>query len=138
MRSASGGGSEQPYLASVTTDDKGATVFEQDMHPGGFRLEVEPTIGADGYMAAITLMADYASAAPVEHGEKIVDTRGRTLEFPLTDHHRARTITTTFIPHHHARLIHLWRPTGRPEFETGDVLQVMFLTCDIMRDGAPQ
>lgn len=95
--SMSGDASGQPYLASVTTDDQGAPVFEQAVHQGGFCLEAEPTIDADGYVANITLVAGHASATPVQHGEKIIDTHGRTLEFPLTDHFRARTTTSTCI-----------------------------------------
>lgn len=134
-RLTSGSRVAQSYLAGVTTDGKGVTVFEEGTHEGGFRLELEPTVGADGYVAWIGLAADFATAPPTEHRETLIDTRGLPLEFPLTDHHRAKITTLTTIPHHHARLIHLWKPTGKPEPANEDVLQVLFITCDIMRDG---
>jgi hypothetical protein len=33
------------------------------------------------------------------------------------------------------RLLSLYKPTGKPEFEKEDILQAIFITCDILRAG---
>jgi len=37
------------------------------------------------------------------------------------------------MPDGSARLLVLYKPTGKPEFEKDDILQAMFITCDLLR-----
>ena len=32
-----------------------------------------------------------------------------------------------------AKLLSLYKPTGKPEFEKEDILQAVFITCDLLR-----
>ncbi len=99
----------------------------------GLNLELEPTIGADGVTVDLTLDPEFHTAPPFEHREHIIDTQGHRLEFPLTDYFTAKVTTGITIPAGSARLLSLHKPTGKPEFEKEDILQAIFITCDLLR-----
>lgn len=126
---------EHIAIADVSVNDKGEPVFEQEMRQVGLRVELEPTVGADGVTVELTLAPEFHTAAPFEHREHVIDTQGRRLEFPLTDYHVAKTTTGITMPDGTVRLLSLYKPTGKPEFEKEDILQAIFITCDILRTG---
>lgn len=120
-------------ITAVDVDDKGVPSFTQEMRQVGFRLELEPTIGADGVTVDLTLAPEFHTAPPFEHREHVIDTQGRRLEFPLTDYYAAKVVTGITISDGSARLLSLHKPAGRPGFEKEDILQAIFITCDILR-----
>lgn len=122
-------------ITEVSVNDKGEPFFTQEMRRVGLRVEVEPTVFSDGVTVDLTLAPEFHTAAPFEHREHIIDTQGRRLEFPLTDYHAAKVNTAITLPDGTARLLSLYKPTGRPEFEKEDILQAIFITCDILRVG---
>ena len=124
---------EHIFLADVSLNDKQQLSFNQEMRQIGLRLELEPTVGSDGATIELTLSNEFHTAPPFEHREHITDTQGRRLEFPLTDFFTTRTTTAIAIPSGSARLLSLSKPTGKPEFEKEDILQAIFITCDILR-----
>ncbi len=126
---------EHISIAEVTVNDKSEPIFEQEMRQVGLRVELEPTVGADGVTVELTLAPEFHTAAPFEHREHVIDTQGRRLEFPLTDYHSAKVTTGITMPDGTARLLSLYKPTGKPEFEKEDILQAIFITCDILRVG---
>jgi len=134
-RATSTQASEHISFTGVSVNDKSEPAFEQEMRQVGLRVELEPTVFSDGVTADLTLAPEFHTAAPFEHREHIIDTQGRRLEFPLTDHHVAKLTTGITIPDGTARLLSLYKPTGRPEFEKDDILQAIFITCDILRTG---
>lgn len=117
-------------LSAVKVNDKGETEFDQDTREVGLTLSTEPTSRADGLAIESTLKLEFHPAEPLEHREHVIDSQGHQLELPLTDYQVVHLTTGTLIPSGAARLIGLWKPTGRPEFEEEDILQVLFLTCD--------
>lgn len=120
-------------IAEVGVDDKGVPSLATEMRQVGFRLELEPTVGADGVTVELTLAPEFHTAPPLEHREHVIDTQGRRLEFPLTDYHVAKVTTGITIPDGSTRLLSLHKPAGRSEFEKEDILQAIFITCDILR-----
>jgi len=124
---------EHIFIAEVSLDDKQQLSFSQEMRQVGLRLELEPSVGSDGATVELTLAPDFHTAPPFEHREHLIDTQGRRLEFPLTDFFTTRTTTGITIPSGSARLLSLYKPTGKPEFEKDDILQAIFITCDILR-----
>ena len=87
----------------------------------------------DGSTVAITLDPEFHTAEPQEHREVVIDTQGRKVEFPLTDYHAAKIVTSMMMPEGTARLLGVWKPTGKPEVESADILQAVFITCDLLR-----
>lgn len=126
---------EHIAIAEVTVNEKGEPVFGQEMHQVGLRVEVEPTVGADGATVEMNIAPEFHTAPPLEHREHVIDTQGRRLEFPLTDFHVSKVSTCITMPDGTARLLSLYKPTGKPEFEKEDILQAIFITCDILRTG---
>jgi hypothetical protein len=122
-------------ITEVSVNDKGDPFFTQEMRRVGLLLELEPTVGADGVTVELNIAPEFHTAAPFEHREHVIDTQGRRLEFPLTDYHAAKVVTAITMPDGTARLLSLHKPTGQPEFEKEDILQAIFITCDILRVG---
>lgn len=119
----------------VSVNEKGEPHITQETRNVGLQVELEPTVGADGVTVEITLAPEFHTAPPLEHREHLIDTQGRRHEFPLTDYHTTKVTTGLSVIDGSVRLLSLHKPTGRPEFEKEDVLQVMFLTCDILHAG---
>lgn len=128
-------GIEHIAITEVSVNEKGEPVFGQEARKNGLRIELEPTVGADGVTVELNIAPEFHTAAPFEHREHVIDTQGRKLEFPLTDYHFAKVTTALTLPDGTARLLSLYKPTGRPEFEKEDVLQAIFITCDLLRVG---
>ena len=126
---------ESIFIADVNVNEKGEPYFTQEMRPVGLTVELEPTVGSSGLTVELTLSAEFHTAPPYEHREHLIDTQGRRLEFPLTDYFTAKTTTSITIPSGSARLLSLYKPTGKPEFDKEDILQAIFITCDILRPG---
>lgn len=126
---------QQQVITEVSVNDKGEPFFTQEMRKVGLLLELEPLVFADGVTVELNIAPEFHTAAPLEHREHILDTQGRRLEFPLTDYHSAKVNTAITMPDGTARLLSLYKPTGKPEFEKEDILQAIFITCDILRVG---
>ncbi|MDP1588809.1 MAG: hypothetical protein Q8M07_13755 [Prosthecobacter sp.] len=128
-------GTQHNALAEVGINKAGdPEIFTESRHVG-LKVELDPTVVADGRTVELTLDPEFHTAAPFEHRERILDTQGRKLEFPLTDYHSAKVTTAITMPSGTARLLSLYKPTGKPEFEKEDILQAIFITCDILRVG---
>ena len=126
---------EHTSVTNVHVNEKGEPAFNQEMRNVGLTVELEPTVGADGETIELNLAPEFHTAPPIEHREHIIDTQGRRLEFPLTDYFTSKVTTGITVPSGSARLLSLYKPTGKPEFEKDDILQVIFITCDILRPG---
>lgn len=125
-------GTEHLSMEDIALDSKGAPVFERKTSLVGLSLEMEPAFQGDRALVSLTLGSEFHMAAPAERQEHVTDPHGRRLDFPLTDYRRASLVTSLTLRDGTAHLLHVWKPTGKPEFEKADVLQVMFLTCDIL------
>ena len=126
-------GAEHTALADVRISKEGKPEIITETRNVGFKVELEPTIGPDGQLADINIAHEFHTAPPFEHREHILDTQGRKLSFTLTDYHIAKVTTCTTLPSGTVRLLSLHKPTGKPEFEKEDILQAIFITCDILR-----
>ncbi|MCX6850591.1 MAG: hypothetical protein NTY98_16850 [Verrucomicrobia bacterium] len=119
---------EHLSLGEVKVNDQGETEFIQDTRQIGLILTIEPTWRAAGRAIESNISLEFHPAEPQEHREHILDSQGRSLELPLTDYQVVHLTTTTLIPSGAARLIGLWKPTGKPEFEQEDILQMLIIT----------
>ncbi len=105
-------------------------VVDSDVRLVGFRTEVEVSKTAPHAAPGFILRFEFHPAAPSEHREYVIDAKGRRVEFPLTDFHVMKLTTETAVPDSNARLLAVWKPVGKPEWEKADILQVLFITCD--------
>jgi len=114
-------GVKQPFLTEV---------LASDVRLVGFCTEVELGKTAPHTAPGFIISSEFHPAAPSEHREYVIDAQGRRLEFPLTDFHVMKLTTETVVPDGNARLLAVWKPVGKPEWEKADILQVLFITCD--------
>ncbi len=128
-------GSERKTLCELSLDDKAQPVPKQETRHIGLNIELEPTTSKDSPFVNLILSAEYHTAPPLEHREHLIDTQGRRLELPLTDFFTSKTTTDITLSSGSTRLLSLYKPTGKPEFEKDDILQAIFITCDILRSG---
>ncbi|HBJ82829.1 MAG TPA: hypothetical protein DDZ88_02930 [Verrucomicrobiales bacterium] len=135
VRATTQQGAEHTALADMHISKEGVPEIITETRNVGFKVELEPTIAREGHLAELFFSSEFHTAPPFEHREHILDTQGRRLEFPLTDYHVAKVTTGITMPDGTARLLSLYKPTGRPEFENEDILQAIFITCDILRVG---
>jgi hypothetical protein len=126
-------GVEHTALTETRIDSDNKSEIITENRNVGLTVELEPTIGADGTTIELTPSTEFHTAAPFEHREHIIDTQGRRLESPLTDYFTAKLTTGFSILDGTTRLLSLYKPTGKPEFEKDDILQAIFITCDILR-----
>lgn len=126
---------EHTAITNITLNEKGEPVFKQEMRRVGLTVELEPTIGAEGVTVELSLAPEFHTSPPFEHREYITDTQGRRLEFPLTDYFTSKLTTSITLPDGTTRLLSLYKPTGNPDLEKADILQAIFITCDILRSG---
>ncbi|WP_395744217.1 hypothetical protein [Prosthecobacter sp.] len=123
---------EHTALSSVSITPKGQPLFKQTTRNVGLIITLEPTLGADRSTIEVNISPEFHTAPPLEHREHLIDTQGRRLEFPLTDYFTSQLTTGITIIDGTARLLSLYKPTGTPEFEKQDILQVIFITCDLL------
>jgi|GEM_PF-844317 len=126
-------GSEHKSISELSLDDKAKPAFKQETRHIGLNIELEPTTSKDSPFVNLLLSAEYHTAPPLEHREHLIAPQGHRLEFPLTDFFTSKTTTGITLPSGTARLLSLYKPTGKPEFEKQDTLQAIFITCDILR-----
>ncbi|MBE2285938.1 MAG: hypothetical protein IAE77_20950 [Prosthecobacter sp.] len=135
VRATTQQGTESAGLSDLRIAKDGKTEILTESRNVGFKVEVEPSVEADGTTVEMNIACEFHTAPPLEHREHVIDTQGRRLEFPLTDYHVSKVSTCITIPDGTARLLSLYKPTGKPEFEKEDILQAIFITCDILRTG---
>ncbi|MBN8419528.1 MAG: hypothetical protein J0L73_11470 [Verrucomicrobia bacterium] len=126
---------EHTSVTNVTVNADGVPAFVQEMREVGLHLVIEPTVSSDGILVEPNITLESHTAPPLEHREHLTDTQGRRLEFPLTDYFTTKLTTGITIPDGTTRLLSLSKPTGNPELEKQDILQAIFITCDILRSG---
>lgn len=125
-------GHDGAALSGLALDGQGGSLPWHDPLFSGLLLKLEPTLGADGVRVGLTLASEFHTAPPLPRQEHLMDDQGRRVDFVLTDSNRARLTTDLNILDGHTQLVHLWQPTGKAELEKADVLQVMFITSDIL------
>lgn len=125
-------GHDGAILSGLALDGQGGSLPRHDPLFSGLRLKLQPNLGVGGVCVGLTLASEFHTAPPLPRQEHLMDDQGRRVEFVLTDTHLARLTTDLNILDGHTQLVHLWRPTGSTEFIMEDVLQAMFITCDVL------
>lgn len=126
-------GREHSAVFGVSVNEQGEPFFKQEMRNVGLKIELEAIVGADGILVELAPHIEFHTAEPLEHREEVIDPLGGKLERPLTDYFTSKITTGITIPDGSAHLLSLYKPTGKPEFEKQDILQAIFITCNILR-----
>ena len=95
----------------------------------GTMLEVDPIIGADDVTVDLNVFLEHHTAPPTMHPITLASpdkgTVLTTVEMP--EFHCKRLTTQMTMRANTVKLIGAWRPTGKPELENSQLMQVAFL-----------
>lgn len=124
---------EHPYIVALGHDEKDRPNIEREMALVGTRMEVDPVIGADGYTIDINLNSQFSPVRPLLHIEMLTPPdAAHPSKIPLTDFHIEEISTALTMTSGTARILAVWKPTGRPEFEEKDLLHIAILEARVV------
>jgi len=103
-----------------------------EMRKIGTQLETDPVIGPDDRTLDLNVNLEFHTAPPTLKTERVrfpdVD---REVEVEVAAFHVITHTSQITMLAGQVKLLAAWRPTGKPEFESADVMQVAFLKADI-------
>jgi len=101
----------------------------------GTIFEVDPVIGADDVTIDINLFFEHHTAPPTMHPITLASPKKgielTTVQMP--EFHSKRITTSMSMRTNTSRLIGVWKPTGKPEFENSQIMQVAFLRVAVQK-----
>ena len=131
-RSSVSRGEGRLYVTEMTVDEARRSSTATEQRDAGTRLEMEPTIGADGETIELTYSLEHHYRAPQEHWDKISASADRVVETPNIDFHKARVTTGITLLGGMTKLVGIWKPEEVAEPERTGHLQAAFLKCHIV------
>jgi hypothetical protein len=125
---------EHYFLKRLAQDDKHRMVAEYEMRPVGTRLEIDPVLGSDGYTIDLNLAPEFHHAPPTPP-LIAAPSDGQAVRVQATApvFHSSKLTTAITMASGMTRLLGVWKPEGKPEFDTADVLQAMFIHVEAVR-----
>jgi hypothetical protein len=131
-----GDGDQKPSVVShINVSGSGLSMLAPSLETQavGFRFELDPVIGPDGLTLDLNYALEYDFAPPELRKEALVaDDKVLRIASDGTDFRRANLTTAITLHSGMTRLIGIWKPQGKPEFENGDVMQAAFLRAEIV------
>jgi hypothetical protein len=124
---------EHRFVNGFTKDEKGRWNVDFGMRPVGSRLEIDPVLGPDGYTIDLNLAPEYHHAPPTLPSFDASAPAGTYhVQSLLPVFHVSKLTTAITMGSGMTRLLGVWKPGGKPEFDDGDVLQAAFIRADIV------
>lgn len=117
-------GRERSMLESITVDERGLPQFKSWKRHDGFRVELEPSVNADGEMLELRIYTESPISAAAERREHLIDPRGKRIELPLVDLDSTEVVTSLHIPAGTTQVLGVWQP--KPDQDT---LRIVFVTA---------
>jgi len=110
--------------------DKRAGLF--DTRDVGTILQIDPAIGEDGESIELAFAFEHHSAPPTEKRVTItIPGEAQPVEVVTPVFHTKKITSKFTLASGAVRIIGAWRPTGKPEFEAQDLMQIAFLKVDL-------
>jgi len=131
-RSTVSRGEGRTYITEMTVDEARRSSTATEQRDAGTRLELEPTIGADGETIELNYSLEHHYRAPQEHWDKISASADRVVETPNIDFHKAKVTTGITLLGGMTKLVGIWKPEDLSEPERAGHLQAAFLKCHIV------
>lgn len=125
-------GEGRTYVTEMTVDESRRSAIAMEQRDAGTRLELEPTIGADGETMELTYSLEHHYRAPQEHWDKISATGEKVVETPNIDFYNAHVTTGITLLGGMTKLLGIWKPEEVAEPERAAHLQAAFLKAHIV------
>ncbi len=118
-----------PTLDALKPDGKGGRGLRLGSRTAGTRLEIEPTIGADGKTIDLAVELEHHFSPPTFRPEPPAGA-GKTAGFisPVPEFHFAKVSTNTTVRSGMTRLVGLWKTDDPAVGKPGDLMQAAFIT----------
>jgi hypothetical protein len=124
---------EHRFVNSFAKNEKGLWSVGFEMRPVGSRLEIDPVLGPDGYTIDLNLAPEYHHAPPTLPSFDASAPAGTyNVQLLLPVFHVSKLTTSITTGSGMTRLLGVWKPEGKPEFDHGDVLQTAFIRADVV------
>ncbi|MCB1088472.1 MAG: hypothetical protein KDM63_15650 [Verrucomicrobiae bacterium] len=124
------------YATEVDWDEKQEAVIPAafETRDVGSIFEVDPVIGGDDYTIDLNFSLEHHTVPPVMQPTTVTSPKtGKVVVVEMPEFHSKRITTQITMRDGSTKCVGAWRPTGKPEFETADVMQVAFLRTDLQR-----
>lgn len=118
---------EHSSLVGVSLDGKGGSEMKHEQVAVGSSMEVDPVLSSDGVTIAAIVTLDHHTAPPTKREENLAADGNPPVLVPLIDFHRVKVTTALTLASGTARILSIWKPTGKPEHEKEDLLQIAIL-----------
>lgn len=123
------------HLQTLTfnKEEGGKTSVIPEVRGVGSRMEIDPTVRADGMTVDINLAPEHHTAPPVSHPESLTPKDAVAgIGYPLSDFHFETVKTSLTMASGTARILAVWKPTGKPEYEEQDLLHIAILETAVL------
>ncbi|WP_395737754.1 hypothetical protein [Prosthecobacter sp.] len=124
-------GEGRTYVTEMIVDEERRSGIAMEEREAGTRLELEPTIGADGETIDLTYSLEHHYRPPQEHWDKISAAGEKLVESPNIDFHNAHVVTGITLLSGMTKLLGIWKPEDLAEPERASHLQAAFLKAHI-------
>jgi hypothetical protein len=105
-----------------------------EREPLGLHWEIDPVLGADGYMIDVNTSVRRHSQAPTERFDAPVAREGSlTVDAPAVDFHPLELTTAFTTQNGMWRMIGTWQPVGADGGLDPDVMQAIFVRATVVR-----
>ncbi len=118
---------EQPSLVRIRVNDRGGSEIDHEQVTVGSSFEVDPVVGPDGVTIVADVDLSHHTAPPIKREVNLATDDAPPVLVPLTDFHLAKVSASLTLTSGTARILSIWKPTGRPDDEAGDRLQIAIL-----------
>ncbi len=125
--------SELIYATEVEWDgDEGVVIPRSfETREVGTLLEVDPLLGADGYTIDLNFQLEHHTAPPIMREVTVTSpATGKAVVVEMPEFHAKQIVSQIAMEADSMKCVGAWRPTGKPEFEEADLMQVVFLRID--------
>jgi hypothetical protein len=123
---------EASYVNAVAVSATGMSDIRHGVEPVGTDFEMRPTLAAGGSIVHLDMALTYHPAPPRRQIENMASAGTPPAEVALTDFHSERYSSSLTLLANTTRILAVWKPTGKPEFETQDLLHIAILEAKVL------
>ena len=116
-----------PTLVSLKANNSGPSEIVQEPVKVGTKLEIESTSTEDNIPLQFHYVIEHHTSAAEHHIENLTQAGQPTLEIPLSDYNIERVRGNVTMASGTARILAVWKPMGKPEYEEHDLLHIAIL-----------
>lgn len=109
-------------LSGIRPSGNDGTEFLMEMHQSGLLFELEPKIHPDNNTVSLEFALDSSSTDPIERKERLIDTSGKQIDFPMLDFLGSKLTSTVTMSPGTTQLVWIYRPAEA----TDDRLHAVF------------